>query len=71
MIAMQASSQDRTGEVTIDSMLKQAIGIGTSLKVSGEKQDTLIKAGENAVYQAKNAKSQRLLSRLEAVKALF
>lgn len=68
------AKKDRTSPQSIDALFTQVLGMGTWFKIKKEDQETLLKAGENAVYRQRgentNAEPQ-LLRELEAITGLF
>ena len=67
-------TRDETSPPSIQAVFTQALGVATRLKIDRKAQDTLLKAGENAIYlqrAAPGSNGTRLLPEMRRIQQLF
>lgn len=72
--ALGAIKRDETSPQSIQAIFTQALGIGTWFKIKPNDQETLLKAGENAIYHQSShtgSSGKTLLPEIERVRRAF
>lgn len=72
--SMESLKRDEGSPQSIQAVFTQALGVGTWFRIREETQQTLLRAGENAIFRNSSAAEgtgRRLLAELQAVRSLF
>lgn len=72
-LGMDSMKRDETSPQSVQAVFTQALGVGTWFKIKPTEQETLLKAGENAVYLQNGTITPvpKLLPRMRAIQRLF
>lgn len=72
-LGMDSMQRDETSPQSVQAVFTQALGVGTWFKINPKEQETLLKAGTDAVYLQNGtvAPSTKLLPEMRAIQAAF
>ncbi len=72
-LGMTSMSRDETSPQSVQAVFTQALGVGTWFKIKPKEQETLLKAGENALYLQNGAPlaPRKLLRELRKIQQQF
>lgn len=72
-LGMSSVKRDETSPQSVQAVFTQALGIGTWFKIKGSEQETLLKAGENAINIpiTTTGTSPKLLREMREIQAVF